>query len=113
MKYSKIDVLKEAIKHKGFIQKLPAIWRMVKLWKQGHYPAKTLDIVLPILGLLYVISPIDLIPEFLVPVIGSMDDLAVLALTIPKLMAEVDKFLLWEALKKKGITTIEAEEVKP
>uniref|UniRef100_A0AAU6WN86 DUF1232 domain-containing protein n=1 Tax=Chryseobacterium endophyticum TaxID=1854762 RepID=A0AAU6WN86_9FLAO len=44
--------------------------------------------------------PIDLLPEVAVPVIGVLDDLAVLSLAIPKLIREVDKFLLWEADRK-------------
>lgn len=112
MKYSKVELIKEAIKHKGFMQKIPVVWRMVKMWRKGIYKTNALHMVLPLLGLLYVISPIDLIPEIAIPVIGSLDDLAVLAFVIPKLMLEVDKFLLWEAMNKKGMTTIEVEEVK-
>ncbi len=112
MKYSKVEILKEAIKHKGFIQKVPVIWRMVKLWRRGTYKTNAMDMILPLLGLIYVISPIDLIPEIAVPFMGSLDDLAVLAFIIPKLMKEVDKFLLWEAMQKEGITTIDVEEIK-
>lgn len=112
MKYSKVEILKEAIKHKGFIQKVPVIWRMVKMWRKGAYPTNAIDMILPLLGLLYVVSPIDLIPEIAVPFIGSLDDLAVLALIIPKLMKEVDKFLLWEGMQKEGIKTIDVEEIK-
>ena len=112
MKYSKVEILKEAIKHKGFIQKVPVIWRMVKMWRKGAYPTNAIDMILPLLGILYVVSPIDLIPEIAVPFIGSLDDLAVLALIIPKLMKEVDKFLLWEGMQKEGIKTIDVEEIK-
>lgn len=97
MKYSKLHIAKEAIKHKGFIQKIPDIYRMIKMWKKGTYPMKTLDIILPLLGFLYILSPIDLLPEIVIPVLGLADDFAVLALVIPKLLKEVDKFLLWEA----------------
>lgn len=107
MKYSKVKLIKEAIKHKGFMQKIPVIWRMIKMWRKGIYKTNSLQMILPLLGLLYVISPIDLIPEIAIPVIGSIDDLAVLAFVIPKLMLEVDKFLLWEAMNKKGNAQIE------
>ena len=100
MKYSKLNIAKEAIAHKGFVKKIPDIFRMVKMWKKGEYPMKSVDIILPLLGLLYVLSPIDLLPDFILPVIGIMDDLAVLSLAIPKLIKEVDKFLLWEANRK-------------
>lgn len=100
MKYSKINLAKEAISHKGFIKKIPDIFRMIKMWKKGQYPVKSLDIILPLLGLLYVISPIDLVPDFIIPIVGVVDDLAVLSFTIPKLIREVDKFLIWEAEQK-------------
>ncbi|WP_294203458.1 YkvA family protein [Chryseobacterium sp. sg2396] len=115
MKYSKLNLAKEAISHKGFVQKIPDIFRMVKMWRKGEYPMRSLDILLPLLGLLYVISPIDLLPEVAVPVIGVLDDLAVLSLAIPKLIREVDKFLLWEADRKYntgGAKIIDAEIVE-
>ena len=110
MKYSKIELAKKAIAHKGFVQKIPDIFRMVKMWRKGLYPIRSIDMILPLLGLLYVISPIDLLPEVAIPVIGVMDDLAVLSLTIPKLLKEVDKFLLWEAGQNSS-KTIDADVI--
>ncbi len=115
MKYSKLNLAKEAISHKGFMRKIPDIFRMIKMWRKGEYPVKSLDIILPLLGILYIISPIDLLPDFALPVIGIMDDFAVLSITIPKLIKEVDKFLLWESEQKynSGVTkVIDAEIVK-
>ncbi len=54
MKYSKLHLAKQAISHKGFIKKIPDIFRMVKMWKKGEYPMRSIDIILPLLGLLYV-----------------------------------------------------------
>ncbi|MFL9834461.1 YkvA family protein [Chryseobacterium terrae] len=99
MKYSKLSLAKEAIAHKGFIKKIPDIFRMVNMWRKGTYPVKSIDLILPLVGLLYVISPIDIIPDFII-VAGVLDDLAVLSLAIPKLIREVDKFLIWEAEQK-------------
>lgn len=76
---------------------------------------RSIDIILPLLGVLYIISPIDILPEVAVPVIGVLDDLAVLSITIPKLIKEVDKFLLWEAERKynnDNTKVINAEIVK-
>ncbi|MCW3160089.1 YkvA family protein [Chryseobacterium oryctis] len=115
MKYSKLNLAKEAINHKGFIKKIPDIFRMVKMWRKGAYPMRSIDIILPLLGLLYVISPIDLIPEVAIPVVGVLDDLAILSLAIPKLIREVDKFLLWETEQKYNTSAtkvIDAEIVK-
>ena len=113
MKYSKIHLAQKAIAHKGFIAKIPDIFRMVNLWRKGQYKTNSMDIILPLLGFLYVLSPIDILPDFFIPVIGVLDDLAVLSIALPKMMKEVDKFLLWEAQKKYGATTIiDAEIVK-
>jgi len=99
MKYSKLNLAKEAIAHKGFVKKIPDIFRMVNMWRKGSYPVKSIDMLLPLVGLLYVLSPIDVIPDFII-VAGVLDDLAILSLAIPKLIREVDKFLLWEAEQK-------------
>jgi uncharacterized membrane protein YkvA (DUF1232 family) len=115
MKYSKLNLAKEAISHKGFVKKIPDIFRMVRMWKRGQYPMRSIDMILPLLGMLYVISPIDILPDFALPVLGIMDDLAVLSLVIPKLIREVDKFLIWETERKystAGAKVIDAEIVK-
>lgn len=113
MKYSKISLAKEAISHKGFVRKIPDIFRMVNLWRKGLYPVKSINMILPLMGILYVISPIDLVPDFIIPVVGVLDDLAVLSFTIPKLIKEVDKFLLWETEQKFSKTRIiDADIVK-
>jgi len=115
MKYSKLSLAKEAINHKGFVRKIPDIFRMINTWRKGLYPIRSIDMILPLLGLLYVISPIDLLPEVAIPVLGVMDDLAVLSITIPKLIKEVDKFLLWEAEQKyssSSTNVIDAEIIK-
>lgn len=112
MKYSKIHLAKEAIQHKGFLKKIPDVFRMIKYWRKGIYKTNSFDIILPLLGMLYIISPIDLLPEIAIPVIGVLDDLAILSIALPKLMREVDKFLLWEAAgKMKNANVIEAEIV--
>ena len=95
------------------IKKIPDIFRMINFWRKGEYKVNSLDLILPVLGMLYVISPIDLIPEIGIPVLGVVDDLAILSLALPKLMKEVDKFLLWEANKKGNLqNVIDAEIVE-
>lgn len=113
MKYSKIHLAKEAFKQKGFFQKLPDMFRMFNLWRKGIYKTNSLDMILPLLGVAYIISPIDLLPGMVFPVVGALDDLAVLYLILPKLIKEVDKFLLWQSQQKSSQSKIiEIEAVK-
>lgn len=49
-----------------------------------------------ILAIVYTISPVDLIPDFLVG-IGVVDDMGVLAIFLKLLKGELDRFLDWEA----------------
>jgi len=97
MKLSKIQLAREAFKHKGFISKIPVIVRMIKsATKKGGYKPHFKNVIVPGLVLVYLISPIDFLPDF-IPVIGVLDDLALLAFAIPLLITEAEKFVAWEA----------------
>ena len=109
MKLSKIALAKEAFKHKGFIKKIPVMIRMVKsiMAKNGYKPEMK-NVILPALVLLYLISPLDIIPDW-IPIIGVFDDIALLAFAMPLLIAETEKFVAWEASKKYDNNVLEAE----
>lgn len=108
---SKIKLATEAFKHKGFIQRLPVIMRMIKSsFRKGGYKPEIKSVIVPGAILLYLLSPLDFIPDW-IPVVGAMDDIALIAFAIPILMKEAERFVAWEA-KHKNITTIEVEEVK-
>ena len=112
MKVSKIALAKEAFKHKGFIRKIPVIIRMVKsTMAKGGYKPEFKNVILPALVLVYLISPLDIIPDW-IPVIGVLDDLALLALAMPMLIAEAEKFIEWEVSRKStDLRVTEAEIV--
>lgn len=111
MKLSKIQLAKEAFKHKGFISKIPVIVRMIKsATKKGGYKPHFKNIIVPGLVLVYLISPIDFLPDF-IPVIGVLDDIALLAFAIPLLIAEAEKFVAWEASQTED-KVIDAEIVR-
>ena len=96
MKISKIALAKEAFKHKGFIRKIPVIIRMVKsIMSKNGYKPEFKNVILPALVIVYLISPLDIIPDW-IPLIGVLDDLALLALAMPMLISEAEKFVAWE-----------------
>ena len=93
---SKINLAIEAFKHKGFVRKLPTIWRMMNSIRKKQYRPEIKNLLIPGFVLLYVISPIDLIPDW-IPVIGELDDLALVIMAIPLLLKETERFLIWES----------------
>ena len=68
---------------------------LIKAWAKREYkevPWKT--IVLALAATLYLINPMDLIPDMIVPV-GLTDDVAVISLILASLKKDIDQFLLW------------------
>jgi len=63
----------------GLIPQLPNLGRLCwRLWRDHRVPRYLKAMV--IAALLYVLSPVDLIPEFFVPFIGQLDDATLLLL---------------------------------
>ena len=111
MKVSKIQLAKEAFKHKGFVSKIPVIIRMIKsATKKGGYKPHLKDVIIPALVLVYLISPIDLIPDW-IPGIGILDDLALLTFAIPLLVKKKKKFVAWEVSQNMQDNMIDEAEV--
>jgi uncharacterized membrane protein YkvA (DUF1232 family) len=74
-----------------------ALVRLVRSHANGEYKGiKTTTVVSGLAVLLYVLSPIDLIPDF-VPVLGWMDDLSLVSWFAGKFQGELASFRAWEA----------------
>ncbi|RZL12401.1 MAG: DUF1232 domain-containing protein [Hymenobacter sp.] len=71
--------------------------RLVRDYASGEYrQIETTTIVSGLGVLLYVISPIDLVPDF-IPVLGFLDDLSLISWFLGKFHVEIDRFRAWEA----------------
>ncbi len=75
--------------------------RMIHAHRQGRYKISIKTMGLLVLGLLYFVTPIDIIPDF-IPVLGYADDLSVILAIFDSLKNEVDTFLDWERTKLKS-----------
>ena len=76
------------------------IFRLIKAWISGRYrvvPWRTIGLLA--ITVLYAISPIDLIPDY-IPLIGVVDDATLLGFLLRSIVKDVKSFTEWE--KKTG-----------
>jgi len=88
----------------GVGERLAAVPRMVRLGLTGRYPfldKRRLGLVL--LALVYVISPVDLMPEAFLGVFGLGDDAVVTVWLVGALLAEAGAFLDWERARSRVV----------
>ncbi|MGI4760217.1 MAG: YkvA family protein [Janthinobacterium lividum] len=84
---------------------LQSLFRLIKLSAAGEYTGvPTTTVVAAVAVLIYFISPIDLIPDF-IPVVGLLDDMALIAWFSTSIKHELDKFHEWEATKASTVVT--------
>lgn len=75
---------------------LQLLFRLVRASANGEYKGlPTPTIIAAVAVLIYFLSPIDLIPDF-IPVLGLLDDVALIAWFTSTLTGELDKFQEWE-----------------
>ncbi|MDN5932197.1 MAG: DUF1232 domain-containing protein [Pseudonocardia sp.] len=80
----------------GLGDRVRALPRLAVAAVTGRYPEALGRLALLVLGLAYLISPVDLVPEAVLGLIGLVDD-AVVALWLGgTFLAETDRFLAWE-----------------
>lgn len=82
-------------KVKKFIQPVQIFIRMIKAHFRGDHKIAFSTLGLIVLALVYFLSPVDLIPDFL-GVLGFADDLSVVMAVYAKVRDEVEQFLEWE-----------------
>jgi uncharacterized membrane protein YkvA (DUF1232 family) len=82
----------------GLGERLRALPRMVGLGLTGRYPGVTRGrLGMFVLAAVYLVSPVDLVPELFVPVLGLGDDALLLTWLAGAVLADTGDFLAWEA----------------
>ncbi len=102
--------LKGFFRHISVLQKywkdVCEVFSLLKDWMAGRYPVIPWTVVATLVGaLLYVLSPLDLIPDF-IPVVGFTDDAGVFAVALSFAGADLAKYREW---KRQRAETIDAE----
>ena len=79
-----------------FWSDLKLLFELVNDYRKGEYREIPWTSIAAIIGaLLYVLSPIDLIPDF-IPVFGLMDDAAVMALCLRAIDGDLQAYKKWK-----------------
>ncbi|MFI0420345.1 YkvA family protein [Spongiactinospora sp. 9N601] len=87
----------------GLLTRLRAVPRLVKGVTRGTYPGMAKSkLALMGLGVLYMVSPIDILPD-LMPLIGVVDDFGVFLWLVGSLLGESGRFVEWERMPQHGV----------
>jgi uncharacterized membrane protein YkvA (DUF1232 family) len=70
---------------------------LLKSYSKGEYRNVSKGTIITVIGaLLYFVSPLDLVPDFILG-LGLLDDAAVLGFTIKRLSNELNEFKRWKS----------------
>ncbi|MGF6951368.1 uncharacterized membrane protein YkvA (DUF1232 family) [Neobacillus sp. B4I6] len=77
-------------------EKLQLFFDLVKSYSKGEYKNVSPSTILTVVGtLLYFVSPLDLVPDFIIG-LGILDDAALIGFTVKKISSELDAFNKWK-----------------
>ena len=82
----------------GFFRKIKLAFQLLKDYKSKNYrDISWKSIAIIVAGLMYFLSPLDAIPDFL-GVLGFTDDALVLAFVFNSIKNEMDRYINWKGL---------------
>ncbi|PRX51507.1 YkvA family protein [Salegentibacter salegens] len=94
------EAIKSKFENKGKLQRYlddaMILFSLLKDYANGNYREVPFNVIAAIGGaLLYVLSPIDLIPDF-IPIIGYLDDAAVIAFCLNLIEKDLITYKVWK-----------------
>lgn len=108
----KLSFLMSTVKMlKKYYKLTDVMMMMIKDYRKGNYTAVPWFTIAAIAGsLLYVLSPFDLIPDF-IPGLGYLDDITVLTIVVGWIDSDLHRYLDWK-LTKAETTPEEIEKLE-
>lgn len=98
--FKKLEKKMKGIKLKGVqFETVPLLVALIKDYAKGDYHEIDLKTIIFILAtLIYVVSPVDLIPDA-IPGAGLIDDLGVVTFCLEKVNSEIKKYKKWRGAR--------------
>jgi len=88
----------------SLVERLRAVPRLVGATVRGDYRGTSRGQLALLLGaVLYVVSPLDLMPEAILPLVGLGDDAVVIAWIATALVNQTEGFLAWERQREQTV----------
>ncbi|NLE26127.1 MAG: DUF1232 domain-containing protein [Clostridiaceae bacterium] len=86
-----------------FLSDIACMVSLVRSYIKKEYTDIPMGTIISIVSvLLYIVSPIDLVPD-VIPGIGYLDDIAILALSLKLIHSDVEEYKKWRVDNKKQI----------
>lgn len=94
---AKVDKINtDSTERSTFLYQVQVLVRMIRAHFRGTYTAfSTSTILTLVFGLVYFITPVDLIPDF-IPVLGLTDDVSLIYFIFRSLAEDIERFKAWE-----------------
>lgn len=97
---------KKAMKNEHAISEvvndLRLLFSLVKDYMSGAYRAIPYgSIVAAVAGILYFVSPVDFIPDF-IPFVGYIDDVFVIGIVLKQIHSDLEKYHVWKQQQNRG-----------
>lgn len=94
---NKIDrITKDSEERESFVYQLQVLIRMIRAHFQGKYQAFSMPTIIALVfSLIYFITPVDLIPDF-IPALGFTDDISLVYIIFRNFADDISQFKAWE-----------------
>ncbi|HQV78807.1 MAG TPA: DUF1232 domain-containing protein [Chitinophagales bacterium] len=83
-------------KYADNFERIKVVLRLVEAWRNKQYlEVSKSALFVGILILLYIVSPLDILPDF-IPIVGGLDDILLIGYLLTIIDKEIERFLNWE-----------------